>query len=190
MKFTSKTFGFKELDKALEALADEKGKEWKRAVLVTGAKRGMTEVLRTAKARIPTKTGHAKNTMQVPTPKYNYAANAGSAFKKSGGMKKGRRHEVTANINFSDKSIRYPYVLNHGVQRTKVHIRNQAFGRKTKPYAVETKKRKPIAFLHGALARKRLKAIAELKKSIKRGIKMIASKQYKNVRSFTRALNK
>ncbi|HCG5956036.1 TPA: HK97 gp10 family phage protein, partial [Vibrio parahaemolyticus] len=166
MKFTSKAFGFKELDKALEALADEKGKEWKRAVLVTGAKRGMTEVLRTAKARIPTRTGHAKNSMQVPTPKYNYAANAGSAFKNSGGMKKGRRHEVTANINFSDKSIRYPYVLNHGVQRTKIHIRNQTFGRKTKPYAVETKKRKPIAFLHGALATKRLKAIAELKKSI------------------------
>jgi hypothetical protein len=190
MKMNVKTLGLKQLDRALEALADDKGKEWKKVVMVDGARRGMNEVLKTAKSRISVDTGHAKNSMRVPTPRYNYAANAGSAFKKSGGLKKGRFNEVAATINFSDKSIRYPYVLNHGQPKTKVHMRNQAFGKKTREYAVTKNPRKPEKFLHGALGSKRVKAVDALKKAIKRGIKMVSKKQYKNSRAFARALKK
>lgn len=174
--------GLKHLDRALEALADEKGEQWKRAAMIASGKTAMRPVAVSAKSKAPYRTGRLRRGLTVNKPRYKYPSKAQvKSATKAGITRRAWRHELVVGLTLkpSWKGSRYPFVLEAGITKRQVHIRNKAFGKPSKDYAVETPLREPLHYMHKALGANKEKVVSVFKSALARNISILASSQRK-----------
>lgn len=172
--------GFKELDEALEALADEKGETWKRKAMVVAGEAAMKPVLLMAKSRSRFDTGNWRRGL-VLKPKYQYPSKAAvKSATKSGLTKKNWRHELTVPITLKKgwRGKRYPFMYEVGWNV--VQFRTKVFDKEAKkPFPVHTQQ-EPELTMHEALAFNDKRVVDTFKRHLARNINILAQTQYKS----------
>lgn len=151
MKVTSKITGLKELNKAFDALTDVK---FRKAALRNAGKDLMKPVMVEAKRLAPTLKDPAGHPNAIAGKlrddiKMTTSVNV-SPVTKSGKISKSKKNELTVTVKTGKATEDYAIVAEYGRERTTV-IRNEAFGKDTKPFFGVLPELQPKPYMRPAL---------------------------------------
>ncbi|CAH6914033.1 conserved hypothetical protein [Vibrio chagasii] len=191
--------GLESTMKALNQLADERGRKWKKKAMMMAGKKAFKPVVSAAITQAPRRTGLTKAALASTKGKYN--PNATKKVTARGKIRKGGNNEyfiaTTTRDSYANKfplnskgqRIRYPFILELGVKpgvyQRQAHVRN---GHWVKAHQYNRiKPRNPFLFQHRALDLNKTRMISIWTKQMDYYISLYSKTTYKSLNTAIKA---